>query len=220
MKGAMCIEVSANWIGVECNKDYIEQCFGNNLQPSVWSTATDGFPIYKHVIFDRNMRLSILQSVLANLAGIMGKVTEGATLRIVGISLNPTTVRWKSQPNCTIDKCLNSGSWCSKLFGQEDFAVWVSEEGEVGMNLPKYPARSATGESTIQAKFVFRMRETVSQIVSESKASSKLEWWDAPNMGMILVSKLNPKEVLEHVCIWAGVERWAEAGSWNDCRAR
>jgi hypothetical protein len=64
----------------------------------------DGFPIYKHVVFNCNMRLSkgltiavvhILQGVLANLAGITDKVTEGATLWIVGISLNPTTVRWK-----------------------------------------------------------------------------------------------------------------------------
>jgi hypothetical protein len=117
-----------------------------------------------------------LQGFLENLAGIMDKVTEGVTLRIVGISLNPTTVRWKSQPDCTIDKCLNSGSWCSKLLGQEEFAVYVSEEGEVGMNLPKYPARSAIRESAIKAKFVFKMREMVSQIVSESKASSKLEW--------------------------------------------
>jgi hypothetical protein len=65
----------------------------------------------------------VLQGVLANLAGIMDKVTESATLRIIGISLKPTTVRWKSRPNCTIDKCLNSGSWCSELLGREDFAV-------------------------------------------------------------------------------------------------
>jgi hypothetical protein len=229
MKGAIGIEVSIDWIGVECNEDYIEQCFWNNLQPSVWSTATDGFPIYKHVIFNRNMRLlkgltravvHVLQGVLANLAGIMDKVMEGVTLRIIGISLNPTTVRWKSWPNCIIDECLNSGSWCSKLLGQEDFTVRVLEEGEVGMNLPEYPARSASGERAIQAKFVFRMRETVSRIISESKASSEREWWDALNVGMILVSKLNPEEVLEHVCIRAGVKRWAEAGSWNDCRAR
>jgi hypothetical protein len=63
------------------------------------------------------------------------------------------------------------------------------------------------------------MREMVSQIVSKSEASSKLERLDALNVDMILISKLDPKEMLEHVCIWADVKRWAEAGSGNDCRA-
>jgi hypothetical protein len=67
--------------------------------------------------------VQILQGILANLAGIVDEVTESTTLRILGINLNPTTVRWKSQPNCTIDKCLNGSSWCSKLLGQEDSAV-------------------------------------------------------------------------------------------------
>jgi hypothetical protein len=92
----------------------------------------DGFPMYKHVVFNHNMRLSkrlaiavvhILQGVLANLAGIVDKVKEGATLRIHGIRLSPTNVRGKSLPDCTVDKCLNGGSWCSKLLGQENIAV-------------------------------------------------------------------------------------------------
>jgi hypothetical protein len=56
-----------------------------------------------------------------------------------------------------------------------------------------------TGERTVQAKFVFRMRETVSQIVNESEASSKFDRQDAPNVDMIPISKLDPKEMLEHV---------------------
>jgi hypothetical protein len=35
----------------------------------------------------------IFQGILANLAGIVDDVTESATLGILGISLNPTTVR-------------------------------------------------------------------------------------------------------------------------------
>ncbi len=133
--------------------------------------------------------------------------------------LEANNCEMKAWPNCTVNEHLNGGSWCSKLLEREDFAVWVSYEGEVGVNLLKYPAWSTTRESTVQAKFVFRMRQMVSQIISESKALSKLKRWDPPNVDMILVSKLNPKEMLEHVCIWAGAKKCAEASSGNDSRA-
>jgi hypothetical protein len=35
MKGAIGIEMSTEWVGMECNKDNIKQCLGNYLQSSV-----------------------------------------------------------------------------------------------------------------------------------------------------------------------------------------
>ncbi len=58
MKGAIGIEMSTEWVGMECNKDNIKQCLGNYLQSGVQSAATDGFPIDEHVVLDYNMGLA------------------------------------------------------------------------------------------------------------------------------------------------------------------
>jgi hypothetical protein len=132
MKGAIGAEMSTEWVGMECNKDNIKQCLGNYLQSSVQSAAMDGFPIDKHVVFDYNMGLAewlaktivhILQDVLANFSGIAYEVTNGATLRVIEIGLDQTTVRWKPRPYCTMSKSLDGGSRGRELSGQEKFAV-------------------------------------------------------------------------------------------------
>jgi hypothetical protein len=62
----------------------------------------DGFPIYKYIILDHNMGLAkrvavtivhILQRGFVNFDGIVNKVAKGVTLGIIGICLDPTTVR-------------------------------------------------------------------------------------------------------------------------------
>ena len=37
MKGAVGIEVTTNWIGMESDKDDVEQRLRNNLQMSIWA---------------------------------------------------------------------------------------------------------------------------------------------------------------------------------------
>jgi hypothetical protein len=67
--------------------------------------------------------VQILQGVLANFAGIAYELTNGATLGVIGIGLNPTAVRWKPQSYPTVDKSLDGGSRGRKLSGQEKFTV-------------------------------------------------------------------------------------------------
>ena len=67
--------------------------------------------------------MQILQGVLANFAGIACKLTNGATLGVIGIGLNPMTMRWKLQSYHTVDKSLDGGSQGRKMSGQEKFAV-------------------------------------------------------------------------------------------------
>ncbi len=55
MKGGTGIEMFANWARMKCKKDKIKQCFGDYLQPGVWNATRNGFPIYKHIIFDHNV---------------------------------------------------------------------------------------------------------------------------------------------------------------------
>jgi hypothetical protein len=57
VEGAIGIEMSTDWVGMKCNKNNIEQCFGDNPQSSIQSTPTDWFPINKHVVFDDNLGL-------------------------------------------------------------------------------------------------------------------------------------------------------------------
>jgi hypothetical protein len=39
-------------------------------------------------------------------------------------------------------------------------------------------------------------------------------------MGMVLINKLDPKEMLDYISIWTGVKRWAEAGGGDNGRSR
>jgi hypothetical protein len=54
------------------------------------------------------------------------------------------------------------------------------------------------------------MGKTVGQFISELKAS-RFEWQDAPNMVMVIVRKLDSKEMLEEISIWAGIKGRAES---------
>ncbi len=86
------------------------------------------------------------------------------------------------------------------------------------MNLLKDPTRSAARKSTVQTEFIFRVRRTVSQIVNEPKVSNKFKRKYTPNVGMVFVSKFNAKEMLEHISIRTGVERWTEASGGDNRR--
>ena len=88
----------------------------------------------------------------------------------------------------------------------------------MGMNLLKDPTRSVAWKSAVQTEFVFRVRKMVSQIVNEPKALSKFERRYTPNVGMVFVSKFNAKEMLEHISIRTGVERWTEASGGDNRR--
>ena len=73
-------------------------------------------------------------------------MAKSGTLRVFGVGMSPTTVRWKPCTNCTVDKGLNSGSRGSILLGRDEFTVGVAEEDkEVGMNLAEDAARSTPG---------------------------------------------------------------------------
>ncbi len=92
MKGAIEVGMSTKWDGMECNNDNIKQCLGNYLQLGVQSATADGFPIDKHVVFDYNMGFA--EWLVKTIVHIAHEVTNGATLRIIGIGQDPTTVRW------------------------------------------------------------------------------------------------------------------------------
>ncbi len=69
--------------------------FVDRLQRGVQSATTDGLPICKHVVFDHNIELvNIFQGDFAIFARIVNQVMEGTTLEIIGVCLDPTTVRW------------------------------------------------------------------------------------------------------------------------------
>ncbi len=56
----------------------------------------------------------------------------------------------------------------------------------------------------------------VGQFISEPKATSKFEWQDSPNMGMIPVRKLDAKKILEEICIQRDVKGQAESSEGDN----
>jgi hypothetical protein len=52
------IEMSANGIGVKCDKDDIVKFCWDKLKVGAWRSTTDWFPENQHIILNHNLRLA------------------------------------------------------------------------------------------------------------------------------------------------------------------
>ncbi len=203
VEGARGIEMSTNWVGMKRNKNNIKQCFGDNLQSSIWSTFADWFPLNKHVVFNDNLGLAerltvavvyVLQCSIADFTRVLYMVAKTGTFRITQICLDPTTVRWKPWTDCAIHKCLYGGCRSGKLLWQEEFTIRVTDEDEVGMNLLEYPTRSTTWNGTIQAEFIFLDLKDGRSIHQWTWSNEQIQMARSPKHGYNSCKKNNWKD--------------------------
>ena len=130
---------------------------------------------------------------------------------VIGICLKPLFPRGKARADGAIDEGLNCGRGGSKLIGREDLAVWVSQVHKMGMDLIEYPRRCTTWHRCIESKFVPVVRHPILNIVNQPKATCNFISRDCANVGVTILVKLDAKELLKEILIWAGFEWWTNA---------
>ena len=84
--------------------------------------------------------MDFLQSLLANLARVENEVADRAAFWVRCVCLDPSSMGWEANTDSAIDECLDSRSRRCELIGGENFAVGVSEEGEMGVDLFENPS--------------------------------------------------------------------------------
>ena len=56
------------------------------------------------------------------------------------ISLKPAAMGVKASPNSTIHEWLDAHSWVVLLIWREDFAIWIPQNNDIGVDLIKDPS--------------------------------------------------------------------------------
>ncbi len=109
--------------------------------------ALNRFPEDKHLILNRNVGLLQLvivcivhtfEGLFANTAGIQYHGSNGNAHRIVAVGLDPSAMGWKLNAYGAIDKRLNAGGKGSPFIRWEDFAIRISKEDVMHVDLIEY----------------------------------------------------------------------------------
>ena len=73
--------------------------------------------------------------------------------------------------NCAVDESFNCGGGSSKLIGQKDFAVCVTQVYEMCMDLVKYPGRRPSRHRCVESELVSLVRQPILNIINQSKTT-------------------------------------------------
>jgi hypothetical protein len=147
MQCTVRIEVSANWICVEGDKQYVAEVLGHDLEASV-CTPGQRLAIYQYVVFQNNQRfpqgsmivvIDVGQRLVIQLGWVGHDLLDPRKLWVRRNSLNPTCMIWNVSGDNAADKGLDMCSCCGILTWREYLSVRIANCSQSFMNVVEDP---------------------------------------------------------------------------------
>jgi hypothetical protein len=148
MQCTVRIEVSADRICVEGDKQYVAEVLGHELETSVRPTPGQQLAMYQYVVFQINQRftqgsmivvIDVRQRLVIQLGRVGHDLLDLGMLWVGRNSLNPTCMIWNASGNNAADKGLDMRSWCGILTWREYLSVRISNFSQSFMNVVEDP---------------------------------------------------------------------------------
>ena len=148
MQCTVRIEVSANWICVEGDKQYVAEVLGHDLETSVRPTSGQRLAIYQYVVFQNNQRfpqgsmivvIDVGQRLVIQLGWVGHDLLDPGKLWVGRNSLNPMCMIWNASGNNAADEGLDMRGWCGILMWREYLSVRIGNFSQLFMNVVKDP---------------------------------------------------------------------------------
>jgi hypothetical protein len=148
MQCTVRIEVSADRICVEGDKQYVAEVLGHELETSIRPTPGQRLAIYQYVVFQNNQRFpqgsmmvefDVGQRLVIQLGRVGHDLLDPGKLWVGRNSLNSTCMIWNASGNNATDKGLDMHGQCGVLTWREYLSVRIANCSQSFMNVVKDP---------------------------------------------------------------------------------
>jgi hypothetical protein len=134
VQGTSCVEMSAQEVAVEHDKDEVAKVRRHQLQTSIGFGPHDRFLQDKNTIFECNLRLAqsgavsgaqfrLLEALCCHCAQVLHEPNYGSRLGVIQVSLGPLVGRWQTDTNGAIEECLDAYCRGGVLIWLKNFKV-------------------------------------------------------------------------------------------------